>query len=214
MTNIYDIILNFTTQSRILEFYEWEKEDEVDHIKKIPLIRISSQQLYDFINNDLQINKEILNEIKGKTITYKRNMDLEYSMLITDLNKVIAVEFDKRGNLISKSGLLLDEEEQIIEEAYDLKEILLKYSLKDTKKMPQFLTRSELKKRNYLLKEIDSLYKNKNLDKLCFLYEELYKKDDLSFNEKYLRIKNDIDINYSAKHNKLYDIVRLTYIKK
>ena len=58
------------------------------------------------------------------------------------------------------------------------------------------------------------MYKEKDIDKLTYLYEELYKKDDTTFPEKYFKIKLDLEQNYSKQHDELYNIVRLTYIKK
>ena len=36
MTYIYDLLLNFTDDERILEFFEWNEKDEIINIKKIP----------------------------------------------------------------------------------------------------------------------------------------------------------------------------------
>lgn len=214
MTYIYDVILNFTDDTRIIEFFEWTTDDIIEHVKKIPLVRVSSKQLSELISNNVIIEKSFLERIKGSTTLYKKTKNLQYAVLISDLNKVIGLEFNNKGEIISRSSLLLDEEEEIIEECYDLKQEELSYVLKGDEKKDIFLTRAEAKKKRYLLKEMENLYKEKNIEKLTYLYEELYKKDSLSFQEKYLKIKADIENNYSEVHNTLYEIVRLTYIKK
>ena len=38
MTYIYDILLNFNEE--YYEFYDWNKEDTIVHIKKIPIYKI------------------------------------------------------------------------------------------------------------------------------------------------------------------------------
>ena len=48
MNYIYDIILNF--QERIYDFYEWNKTDVITHIRKIPVFKISSKDLYNIEN--------------------------------------------------------------------------------------------------------------------------------------------------------------------
>ena len=48
MNYIYDIILNF--QERIYDFYEWNKTDVITHIRKIPVFKISSKDLYNIGN--------------------------------------------------------------------------------------------------------------------------------------------------------------------
>ena len=39
MNYIYDLVLNFSENERILEFYEWMKEDVLSTVAKIPIIR-------------------------------------------------------------------------------------------------------------------------------------------------------------------------------
>ena len=40
MKNVYDILVNF--KKRAYEFYEWNKEDDIEHIKVIPSFKESS----------------------------------------------------------------------------------------------------------------------------------------------------------------------------
>ena len=55
MTYIYDVILNYTDDPRIIEFFEWNKTDKEEHIKKIPIIKVSTKQLYEIINYNINI---------------------------------------------------------------------------------------------------------------------------------------------------------------
>lgn len=214
MTYIYDVILNYTDEPRIIEFFEWNKNDQEEQIKKIPIIKVSTKQLYEIINYNIEIDKTFLDKIKNQTIIYKTNKKIEYACLITDSNKVIAIEINKNGEVISKSSLLLDEEEEIIEESFDTKEEIINYTIKNKIICNNYLTRKELLQQRYLLKEIEHLYKEKKYEKLAYLYEEIFSKDSLSMKNKYIRLKKDITENYSNVHNNLYEIVRLTYIKK
>ena len=214
MNYIYDILLNFTDSDRLVEFYEWNESDCLEHIKKMPIYRISSKQMEEICNNKIVVEKELLNEIKGQTISYKNKKDIKYGLLISDLNKALALEFNSKGSIISKSSLLLDEEEDIIEESYSLEETILTYKIVEPYKIDYYLTREENFKRNYLLKELDYIDKNKDYDKFNYLYEELFGKDNLTYQEKLARLIENIKNNYNNKHNELYEIVRLTYIKK
>ncbi len=214
MTYIYDVLLNFTDDERLIEFFEWTAKDTLDHVKRIPLLRVSTTTLHDFSTNKVKVDKELLNKLDGETSLYKKTTNLEYAALLTDLNRVIGVEFSMSGEVISRSTLLLDEEEDILEDAVDLNEENISYEILDKYKVSPYLTREEVNKKRYLLKEMDELYQTNNISKLTYLYEELFKKDDLSFYDKYIRLKDDIDLNFNRKHLILYDIVRLTYIKK
>lgn len=214
MTYIYDVLLNFTEQNNPIEFFEWNKDDTLEHIKRIPLIKVSSKTLNDFTKYNIQVDKSLLDRIKETTIMYRKTKDLDYALLLSDTNRVVAFEFNKKGEIISRSSLLLDEEEEIIEESYDEKEEQLLYKKLNKLSQENFLTRTEKNHQNYLLKEIDFLYKEKYKEKLQYLYEEIYSKDNLTIEEKYLKLKQDLLQKYTNKFEQLYKIVRLTYIKK
>lgn len=214
MNYIYDILLNFTDTDRLIEFYEWNEYDCFEHIKRMPLYRISSKQMEEVCTNKIIIDKSFLNEIKGQTISYKNKKDIKYGLLITDSNKAIALEFNSKGMIISKSSLLLDEEEDIISESYNINSITLPYTIVEPYQLDYFLTRDEDFKKHYLLKELEYIDKNKDYDKLNYLYEELFGKDNLKYEERLHTLINSIKNNYNNKHNELYEIVRLTYIKK
>lgn len=214
MTYIYDVLLNFTEEERPYEFYEWEKNDLIEHIKRIPLLRVSTKTLNDILKTNITISQDELCKIENKTLSYRNTDNLKYAMLITDLSKIIALEFNDQGSIIARSNLLLNEEEEIIEEAYDTEEINLNYQKGKKINSHIFITRAEKKKQNYLIKEIMYLFKEKQYDKLKYLYKEMYKKDNLSIEKKYEKLINDLENNYNSKHNNLYEIVRLTYTKK
>ena len=214
MNYIYDILLNFIDCERLIEFYEWSESDSFEHIKRIPIYRISSKVMQDICENKIKVSKDFLEEIKNKTNLYKNKQNIKYATLFSDINKVIALEFSDDGTVISKSSLLLDEEEAVIDECSNINESNLTYTIIEPYNLNYFLTREELFKRNYLLKELDYISKVNDVDKLIFLYEEIFKTDKLSFEKKLKRLIDDIKNNFNGKHNELYEIVRLTYTKK
>lgn len=214
MTYIYDILLNFTDDENYFEFYEWKEDDLFEHIKRIPIIRISKEQMQEIMFNKIKVSQDFLELIKGNTISYKNKKDIKYGCLVCDLNKAIALEFNSKGLILSKSSLLLDEEEDVIDETSLLDEEKINYELIEKYHFDYFLTRDEIFKKRYLLKEIEYLKKQKNYDKFNYLYEEIFPKDDLSFTERLTKLVTEIKENYNSKFNDLYEIVRLTYIKK
>ena len=217
MLNIYDIILNFCDNNRVYEFFEWNKKDSIEHIKKIPMIKVSQKVMNDVLKTSFVVDKKLLSDIYKKTEIYHDDglSKIEYGLLITDGSKIIAVEFNDLGKSIYKSYLLIDEEEEILElcgevDIYDLKyRIIKKYTPNNS-----FLTREEEFKKNYLLKEIKSLYKRKKYENINYLYDEIYPKEKKTIEEKYSLIINDISDNYSKIHNNIYKILRLTNKKK
>ena len=55
MNYIYDILLNF--KKEFFEFYEWNLNDDIIHIRKIPVFKVRKNQLYDFKNCNLKLNE-------------------------------------------------------------------------------------------------------------------------------------------------------------
>lgn len=214
MNYIYDILLNFNDSENYFEFYEWKEDDIFEHIKKIPLVRISKEQMHDLLTSKVKVQPNFLDMLKGNTISYKNKKDIKYGCLFCDLNKVIAIEFNGKGLSLSKSTLLLDEEEDVIDEATLLDEEKIEYEVIEKYPNTLFLTRDELFKRKYLLNELDYIKKEKDYDKFNYLYEEIYPKDKLSFEERLNKLTLAIKENYTSKFNNLFEIIRLTYIKK
>ena len=56
MTYIYDIVVNFVDGDRLIEFFEWDRRDIVEHIRKIPLIRVNDDCFFDFISNRVVVS--------------------------------------------------------------------------------------------------------------------------------------------------------------
>ena len=215
MINVYDIMLNLLDSNRIYEPFEWSSEDNIEHIKKIPMVRVSTKTLKDIINTTIIIDNNFLEKIYKKTQIYDdKSTSLDYVCLFTDESKVVAVEFSKNGKSIYKSNLLLDEEEEILDISTDIKEININYKVISKKKYDYYLTRNEELKRRYVLKEIKNSYKNKKYEKRNYLYEEIYNKKCDSIDQKYNNLINDIDKNYCVAHNKIYNILRLINKKK
>ena len=213
MVFIYDLLLNFTDYNRLLEFYEWDSKDGLEHIKKIPLFKIKSIDMDNIINSNIKVSKIFLDKINNQTIGYRKKNNIKYGCLFCDLNKVVGVEFNKDGKIISRSSLLLDEEEDIIDEISILEDYDFTYKIINKYNTNSFLTRKEMLRRKYLLKELNKIYKDKYYDKFNYLYEEVFGNNNKSISDKYEIIINDIKNNYNNKYNKLYEIVRLSYQK-
>ncbi len=208
MNYIYDLVLNFNDCSNLLEFYEWMKKDSLTIVQKIPVFRIDRYQMNDILNKRIKISEEIFRKIKDKTLV-SEGESLKYSCLVTDLNRVIALDFDKEGVLKRNSSLLLDEEEDVIDECSNYKLDDFNYEVLDSYARKDFLTRKEKVIREKLLAELKYLYDNKNYDEINYLYQEFYN-EKISIKQKYLFLVDDITNNYDSKYNKLYDIIKLT----
>ena len=177
MNYIYDILLNFKRD--FFEFFEWNLNDDIVHIRKIPIFRIEKSRLYDFKTRTLKINTELLSDIFNKTEIFKgkSKRNIKYSILLGCEDDVCAFVFDESGKIIGKSDLLLDEYEEILEIINNLDINNINYEILSDCKL-NFQTRNEKEKINYIIKHI---YRTSN-EKLKYLYFDCFniKEQDIS----------------------------------
>ena len=191
--------------------YEWEKEDNILLVEKIPIFRVDTKTMNNILFNKFQVSKKILKRIKDKTIT--ETGILQYVCLITDLNLVLALSFTAKGLIKEKSKLLLEEEEYILKKIKDIKKELFPIEIISPIKYDFFLTRKELTIKNILLKEITSLYQKKEYDAINYLYQELFK-DKVKVKDQYERLIKRINLNYIEELSKLYEIINICQKEK
>lgn len=213
MNYYYDCLLNWNEQEAY-EFYEWNDYDYLELIKKIPLVKVKHKVLLDFIQNSVKVDKEFLEMIKDKTlVSDKKNFKrIEYASLFTDTKNVIALEFNEEGLSISRSNLLIDDDLNILEVIYGIKETTFNYEIIKKIEMNQTL-RQEKEAKKLILLEINNLYQNKEIDKLKYLYYE-YKKENINdIDYIYEQIKSDLERKIDQDILKLYHIIKLSYHK-
>ena len=174
MKNVYDILVNF--KKRAYEFYEWNKEDDIEHIKVIPSFKVSSKCLYDFINYRVKMDEDFLNQIYGKSETFNNHLikTIDYACILHNDDVCLAVEFNSDGNLIGKSRLLFDEEEDVISQSSNLDEITLSYIIEDKTIIDKKYTRKELNTVSILERYLDNLYNKKEEDEIKYMYFECF----------------------------------------
>ena len=205
MNYIYDVVLCFNKYNLNISFYEWNNNDSFTYIEKIPIYRITDIGMNEVNNHLIRIDSKLLNDIYNKTYTNKNIIN--YSLLVTDMSRVLALEFDSSGYLINKSNLLIDEEDAVIEEASLLDLDIFNYEKLDAFLEEYFLTRREKHIKNSLLDEINYLYNNKKYDEINYLYYEVFDKEK-SIKNKYTDLVNFIGSNNSL--DKLFEVVKMT----
>jgi hypothetical protein len=215
MSYIYDILLNWV-DTYPYEFYEWQLDDDIENVKKIPIIKVDTNKLRDLLNDDIIIDVEILDIIYQKTeVVDNRSISyIEYGCIFTDGNKALAIEFDKEGYSLYKSLLLIDEEQEILEISIKLEAIDFKYKVIKEYKNKNNLTRNEKKLKEFLINEFEKIYDTKNIDKLKYIYFEWYNKTSDDFNYMYNKVKKILSISWDKKHDNIYNLLMLANMKK
>lgn len=191
MNYIYDITLNFL--DNYYDFYEWDKKDNIISMDEIPIFRVNSIVMNDFLFNEIQfIDKDTFNNC----------------FLITDMSRVIGIKVNEFGFITKLSSLLVDEEDFVIDEVNNISISNINYKIINKRKR-YFLSRRDLYIRDYLLREIEWLYNNKKYDEIDYLYREINNKS-IDFYSEYKYLINNISDNYSDIYNKIYNIIKLT----
>lgn len=197
MIYIYDILLNLRQMDEGLEFYEWKEDDLIEHIKKVPLFKVSKSLIEDLFTNKLQLDITILPKIRNKAICYfnGETKQIPYLVLLSDGRKCFAIELDNKGNTLYKSSLLLDEEEEVLEMTEELVELPIGYKKTKIKNNKGQLTRFEKDNQKFLLRELEKIKDNK--EEINYLYEEYFDNNLTSIDDKFNTLKDNVYIGSS-----------------
>ena len=113
----YDILANFDTTC--WEFYEWDEDDEIIALKKVPFFRVSEKVFNDLFNYDITFDLEWIQNYLGKT-TIKNIHEKANCLLFSSTKNCLLFEVDKKGHVRYRSKLLLEEENNCNEVAFSL----------------------------------------------------------------------------------------------
>lgn len=206
MNYYYDIVLNF--QEKNYMFYEWEEEDSIDIIKKIPIFQVNIKTFKDLINNEINVDLEFLKSIENRTEL--KNKTLKYVALFASKNGAIALEFNNEGQSIYRSFLQVDDELGAIEMLFTLPVYKLNYTILKKISISKNL-RKEDNIKNFIKKEIDLLYNKKEIDKLKYLYNEWFLKDNDDILKIYNEMNKKLQDKLSDREITIYNLIRLSY---
>ncbi len=211
MIYIYDILLNLRQIDDALEFYEWREDDGIEHIKKVPLFKVSKTLIEDLFTNKLQLDITILSKIRNKAICYfnGETKQIPYLVLLSDGRKCFAIELDNKGNTLYKSSLLLDEEEEVLEMTEELVEMPIGYKKTKINNSKDQLTRFEKDNQKFLLRELERIKDNK--EEINYLYEEYFDNNLTSIEDKFNTLKDNI---YKGSSNYIKELKSFFLINK
>lgn len=211
MTYIYDLLLNWD-DTKYFNFFEWEDDDEIEYVKRIPVFRISNFD--DLINCHIKVDNSFLERIYNKTEIYNNKFceKVKYCCLFCndELSKVIAFEFDDDGNSIYKSNISIYDLDDVFDCVKKISSFKLDYSiLSFSLEEDIYLTRLEKSKKSFLIREIDKTYKENNYDKLNYIYYELF--DEECENIDFIRDKiiSSLNNDFNDKHELIYSLIKI-----
>ena len=190
MNYIYDLILNYN--DNFYEFYDWNINDQIYEIRKIPIFKITTEELNEIKYNNICFDNDFINKIKNKTEYFVgRTIKLMTAFLLTDGFNIISLKIDKN---LQYSSLQIDEELDVLDEI-NIKYSNIKYSVMGKKNINLYKTRLQIKQEKEIKNLLKKLFKENNAAKLKYIYYEC-------FNKKEDNINNIISEFKSSTNNK------------
>jgi len=205
MNYIYDIYLNLN--ETLYDFFDWNKNDKLIHIKKIPIIKVSEDTLKTLLLSNIKLNEDLLTQIYNRTDVWNINKKISYCALFSSSSDIIALEFNKNGNSIKKSFLFIDEELEVLEIVNKLSERIIDFEILNNQKNI-FKTRNQIKEEDFICGEL----KNMDDSRLTYIYFECFGKREKN---KKIILENIKKLKKNSKiYKNLYDILKLTATTK
>lgn len=210
MNYVYDILSNFNQE--LYDFYDWDKNDNFTHLRKVPSFRVSKEVLVDLMFKKAKIKGNLLKLIKDKTQVFtKEGVDvIEYCFIISDSVNALGVILDEDGVVYKKSKFLVSEELEINKCLKTSKIYNVEYNLLSSKTHYSNMTRNEEKVTNLILNELELIMDS--TDKIDYLYYEWFNTN--KGKNKYKKLVSSIKSRYTSKHEYILELLNLLKIKK
>ena len=202
MNFIYDIVLNFNKD--YYNFFEWCKKDNIINIKKIPIFLINNDTFLMLKYDHVTVDLSFIDSIRDKTLTYTRHK-IGISCLVSNGKEVMGLLFSENGNLIKRSSLLLDEEEEALDEISGDEETSIKI-VKISKGKNITINRIEKEKRDFLIKYIN---REDNEVNLKYLYYDYFEKDESDIKNIKDALIKEIKNKWNKKLDVFYETVKM-----
>ena len=211
MNYVFDVCLNFNRE--LYEFYEWNDEDEILYFLKIPVFKIEDELIEDFIKNDIRVDNLFLRKIYNKSQIYfkKSNKINDYSCIITTSKKCIGLKFDNKGNVMGKSFLSLEEENEVVEFSKFIKYSIINYKvIRKNNNKENYYTRKEKEDIKIIKFYLNNLEINDKIEELKYLYYEIFNTRENDYKRIKEKLNNVLSIN-EKKREKFLEIMKYVY---
>lgn len=202
MNYIYDIILNFNEE--FYDFYEWKNNDNVINVRKIPVLKVDENTYVSLRNNKVQVSMETIDSLKKNFSLYNEKIEGNIICLITNGMSAFGVMFNNNGYLIKRSSMLFDEEEEVIDESENIKEVKIEF-IKNEKQKSNNISRIVKEKQKFIKDYITSLDDELTLK---YIYYDYFEKEENKNNIKEILL-SEINSKWNSKLSKLYDLTKL-----
>lgn len=221
MLFIHDVWVNWFEGEEngynVCHFHEWRKEDGIELLDQVPLLKISSE-LFHYIENNLsELPQDLLHEVfqKGYCRKNHERIQLEYCFVMTDGFGIMAIDTMGYQIPIRKSRLIPRQEQVVFDMIKDetVKQYAPVYEQEGNKgyhilspepQTMQGLTRKERQLKQLLFMALDQLHNSQNTAEIRYWYTEWSP-------DKYSYIQN---LDFEHAWRELYDETRNGWTNK
>lgn len=168
----------------ICHFHEWKKEDVIELLDQVPVVKVE-RILFDYIENQLlDIPQKLLEDVYQKAFVRRqtKRYQLDYCFILTDGYGILAVDTLGYAIPIKKSRLIPRQEQLVFEMIINEPTKIYKFNQKGNEKYshilsPSFhlmlgLTRKERKLKQLLFMALDELHTSQNEAQLRYWLTE------------------------------------------
>lgn len=192
----YEYNIKVNLKKELINFYEWNKNDKITILKKVPVFKVNDDTYSEFLNFNIKVNKKFIEKIE---------LSNNICIFCTDIDS-ICIKFNIDGEIDKISKLDLLEEKDILDSMIGKSKYKLNYKKLSSKKIYSYNTREENKIINTLVEYLELKKDNKEI--IDYLYYEWFNKNSNNKN-KYEKLVESIKNEYNIKHQKLYEIIEL-----
>lgn len=208
MSYIYDVLANFN--DCFYDFFDWNENDNIVHIKKLPILKVN----IDFFNKvksyDVLVDSVLLQKIYRRTDFFGINKSkYNYVCCLCDGREGIIVNFDSKGNVLGRSSLLIDEENEVIDICECIDSVEYNLSVKDKCVCDIFKTRKEISINHLFFDELKSM----SNEKLKYLYFECFNERENDIKKIIDKMNDEVVNNFDSIYRKIYSFLKLTINK-
>ncbi|MBD8067530.1 YjbA family protein [Bacillus sp. PS06] len=226
MLYLHDIWVNWFEGEEngynVCHFHEWRKDDSVELLDQVPLLKIDSL-LFDYIENDLvELPGQLLKDVHQKAYVRKNHerIQLDYCFIVTDGQGILAIDTIGYNLPIRKSRLIPRQEQLVYDMISDQESIEYSYDVMTNSKGKEYhilspspvemagLTRKERQLKQLLYMALDQLQSTKNVAEVRYWYTEWdplkYEMiQHMDFQEAWEQLYHETRLGWTSQHEKL-----------
>jgi Protein of unknown function (DUF3603) len=201
----------------VCHFHEWRKDDGVELLDQVPLLKIDSL-LFNYIENDLsELPQQLMDDIYQKAFLRKNHerVQLDYCFVVSDGVGILAV--DTIGyNIPIRKSRLIPRQEQLVFEMLENQETS-NYNFNDHSSLKDYhilspapdlmrgLTRKERQLKQLLFMAMDQLHSSQNVAEVRYWLTEWSPEkyetiQQLSFEDVWEELYDETKYGWSKRH--------------